>query len=175
MEVECREAKKARIRMDERSRRHRRQAIKLPRVYPPPESTLSRWWEYGLECAVAQGTFSLCGYVRVLPGHPYERFWYDDVPVNVHGGLTFRCRAKEGGAWFGFDCAHAWDYTQLPIKQDPKAKQWDAEAVQEEVSRLAKQLSELTHRERRRNKPKTSKSRSEKTSGKRAVAHGAAP
>ena len=29
------------------------------------------------------------GYVRIPEGHPYYEKTYDDIPVSVHGGLTF--------------------------------------------------------------------------------------
>ncbi len=41
---------------------------------------------------------------------------YQDLDVEVHGGLTFSgvgdnyIGRREGFKWFGFDCAHAWDY-----------------------------------------------------------------
>jgi hypothetical protein len=48
-----------------------------------------------------------CGYVSVPAGHPMFGKHYDDVEVNVHGGLTYA--AEEDGLWcFGYDCAH-WD------------------------------------------------------------------
>jgi len=57
-----------------------------------------------------------CGYVRVMPGHPWFGKDYDGIDVDVHGGLTF---SKAGAAcpthgehaewWVGFDCAHGGD------------------------------------------------------------------
>lgn len=41
---------------------------------------------------------------------------YQDLDIDVHGGLTWSeigddyHGRKEGFKWFGFDCAHAWDY-----------------------------------------------------------------
>ena len=49
-----------------------------------------------------------CGYVTVPEEHPCAGKDYDDVGVNVHGGLTF-----SNGAKFGFDCAH-WDDAKDP-------------------------------------------------------------
>ena len=71
-----------------------------------------------------------CGYVKVDEKNiTNEINGYDDIPVNVHGGLTYGCN----GIW-GFDCAHAGDTTD----------KWTLEAVKEEVNKLSKQLSELT-------------------------------
>ncbi len=57
-----------------------------------------------------------CGYVKVLPGHPWYGKEESDINVEVHGGLTFAqadvpCDkgGEDNGWWVGFDCAHAWD------------------------------------------------------------------
>ncbi len=72
-----------------------------------------------------------CGYASVAPPHPWHGKGYDDVPEDahsVHGGLTYSngcakdpnlaggvCHDPEPGEpddlhWFGFDCAHCWDF-----------------------------------------------------------------
>lgn len=48
------------------------------------------------------------GYVSLPVGHPWMRLHYDNIPVDVHGGLTFKERIK-GVTWIGFDTAHAYD------------------------------------------------------------------
>ena len=61
-----------------------------------------------------------CGYVAVPEDHPVYGKDYDDVPVDVHGGLTFAERSddkypvktKENLWWFGYDCAHSGDDIQ---------------------------------------------------------------
>lgn len=84
----------------------------------------------GLPCLIVRNgevTGALCGYVGVPESHPYFEKGYDDVNVDVHGGLTFAnfCRPREDEAqgichtpapgepdhvwWLGFDCAHAGD------------------------------------------------------------------
>lgn len=62
-----------------------------------------------------------CGYVALPPGHVYYGREYGDVPVDVHGGLTFAdrcheriCHAPKPGEpeevwWLGFDCLHFLD------------------------------------------------------------------
>jgi hypothetical protein len=75
----------------------------------------------GLPClALRSHLFGIwCGYVLVAPRHPWHGLSYDDVPAEVHGGLTFAgpstgsdreqvCLLGEGdeGWWLGFDCAH---------------------------------------------------------------------
>lgn len=55
-----------------------------------------------------------CGYVGVPDTHEYHGKDYDDVPVEVHGGLTYASdrapRKDPDGLWYlGFDCAHCGD------------------------------------------------------------------
>lgn len=69
-----------------------------------------------------------CGYVGVPPGHPWHgKSWNDDLPVSVHGGITYGekcdgdpvggvCHVAADGTpddvwWLGFDCAHSGDYS----------------------------------------------------------------
>lgn len=63
----------------------------------------------------------LCGYVAVPPCHPWHGKGYDDVPADVHGGLTYAdkcqgnvCHVPKPGEpddvwWLGFDHAHSGD------------------------------------------------------------------
>lgn len=82
----------------------------------------------GMACLVKRNHHGAwCGYVGVEPGHPDYGRAYDDVDVEVHGGLTYAdgcqhgdeatsiCHVPEPGKpddvwWFGFDCHHAFDY-----------------------------------------------------------------
>lgn len=71
-----------------------------------------------------------CGYVKVPDGHlTNEIDNYDDVPLNVHGGLTYGSK----GEW-GFDCAH----------YDDTLEKWTFEAVKKEVENMVNQLEVLT-------------------------------
>jgi hypothetical protein len=67
----------------------------------------------------------LNGYVRMPTDHPHFNTPYGDIPVTVHGGLTYgvdhvrdysiigadyQPRTTERSlGWVGFDTAHAWD------------------------------------------------------------------
>ena len=77
-----------------------------------------------LDCMIHRGpSGALCGYVGVGPGHPWHGKDYDDIDVDVHGGLTYSNACQEDGEichvpaegrshdiwWLGFDCAHALD------------------------------------------------------------------
>jgi hypothetical protein len=86
----------------------------------------------GLPCLIVRGPAgALCGYVGVSEGHPLfeQDYWgaYEVLAETPHGGLTYAdhcaegpeesaiCHIPEPGQpdhvwWFGFDCAHAFDY-----------------------------------------------------------------
>lgn len=82
----------------------------------------------GLDCLIVRNHHgTLCGYVGVPPEHPDHGKDYDEVDVDVHGGLTFAgmcdeeapeghgiCHIPEPGRppdvyWLGFDCGHFMD------------------------------------------------------------------
>lgn len=72
----------------------------------------------GYDCLIhrSPGTGALCGYVGIKKSHPDFGKGYDDVDVDVHGGLTYAdscgwhiCHQsddKEPVWWLGFDCGH---------------------------------------------------------------------
>lgn len=82
-----------------------------------PENVLSEGEHAGFQFAtVHNGIGYRCGYVRVPKGHPWHGRDYDDLPANVHGGLTFaepdvECDkpGEDDAWWIGFDCAHSGD------------------------------------------------------------------
>ncbi len=123
----------------------------------------------GYPCMVMRSDFSggLCGYVGVWPSHPHYgaensagNDGMDDIPVQVHGGLTFAGLGilHDDGrpllCWaLGFDCSHAFDDTpwMAGMMSDrlrfitrhrlvPEGRYWRVEAVMYEVERLAEQL-----------------------------------
>jgi hypothetical protein len=101
-----------------------------------PYKVEREWKHLGLSCAVVQNrqAQTRCGYVRVPPGHPAYGKDYNDLDVDVHGGLTFAalepCTEHEDGQgyWLGFDCAHSGD-----DMCDPDA---DMESLPNDVKRL---------------------------------------
>jgi hypothetical protein len=125
------------------------------------------WEAFGLKCAavVAREHMHRCGYVRVPPKHSTHGKHYDDVDVEIHGGLTFSeiesCEHEDGiGYWFGFDCAHCFDAMYEPghepdfikkLDDEWRAKHgtysrdtdhyWTLDEVVAETERLAKQLA----------------------------------
>jgi len=91
-----------------------------------PDDVLSKGEHVGFEwMTVHNGIGYRCGYVRVPVGHPWHGKHYDDIPVDIHGGLTFAEPDKpcdkdrpDNAWWFGFDCAHLDDANDpsLPCK-----------------------------------------------------------
>ena len=85
------------------------------------------------------------GYVVIPEGHPYYGKHYDDIPVVVHGGLTFSEFAKDldwkelsmedldSGYVVGFDTAHYGD----------NIINCDENFVVQETLRLKKQLEDI--------------------------------
>ncbi len=90
------------------------------------------------------------GYVAVPPGHPYYGVNEDNIPVDVHGGLTFGAKADDFSFcpefiygdtipddwWvFGFDTLHWGDYKEY----------WSRERCIAETIRLKEQLEQLAN------------------------------
>lgn len=83
-----------------------------------------------------------CGYVILPKGHKLEGKHYDDINVDVHGGLTFSDetvvfnytgeKLKEEKHWMiGFDCAHSYDISTIHeynyLKREVLADSFDDE------------------------------------------------
>lgn len=62
-----------------------------------------------------------CGYVSVPAEHPLHGKHYDDVDVEVHGGLTYSDE-RDGLWWFGYDCAHWEDAKDIELMDDDYKK-----------------------------------------------------
>ena len=58
-----------------------------------------------------------CGYVGVPEDHPWHGKGYDDVDLDVHGGLTY-ADARDDLWWFGYDCAHLGDAADPDLMSD---------------------------------------------------------
>jgi hypothetical protein len=126
----------------------------------------------GLPCLIVRNAAgALCGYVGIPKEHPYFEKDYDDLDVQVHGGLTFAdfcqpdaethgiCHTVEPGEndrvwWLGFDCAHSGDtcpgYTQYRSAEHPglfELKDYDTYRavpyVKRQCAKLAAQLVEV--------------------------------
>lgn len=130
------------------------------------EPNRAEWRYKDLPCLIVRNrSGALCGYVGVPPGHPVHGKHYDDVEVDVHGGLTFSagchgaiCHVPEPGEpdavwWLGFDCAHCGDAHPWPKGLSEKhpglfiwrdgERYWSMPMVKSEVERLADQLAAM--------------------------------
>ena len=123
---------------------------------------VEKWKHRGLPCRILQHQtlLHLNGYVAVPRGHPFWGKHYDDIDdmVVVHGGLTFSQRGGQDPRWpnrnlwwFGFDCAHAGDWT---ISR-PEGHRWTPSEVKMECNQLAEQfiLAEKLAKRGRRRRP----------------------
>lgn len=116
----------------------------------------------GFDCLInrviwERGAGHLCGYVAVKKEHPAYGKGYDDVAVDIHGGLSYSnkcsgeiCHKVEDGEddnvwWLGFDCAHYSDY--IPGQANPFQGENDTyrtiEYVKWECESLVDQLLEM--------------------------------
>ncbi len=119
----------------------------------------------GLPCLIVRGAVgALCGYVGVPKGHPWFGKDYDDVEVDVHGGLTFASPCQLGAEaeaichkpaegesdqvwWLGFDCAHLGDLcpTMRRIAHNHRDVYRPIAYVEQECCSLAKQVIAFTN------------------------------
>ena len=121
--------------------------------------------ETGYACLIHRNSGgALCGYVGVPVGHPLHGKDYEDVDVDVHGGLTFAdschgqqengrgiCHevcdpADDGVWWLGFDCAHLGDL--CPAYEERKyydSYYKDIRYVTGHVTHLARQLKDASN------------------------------
>lgn len=93
----------------------------------------------GVRVIVMRGPAALCAYLGVPKDHPLAGFDYNDLPMQVHGGLTFGSAPEEGWPqgwfWYGWDYAHAGDWsTYDDERRDPPpwksdAKKWTVPEV----------------------------------------------
>lgn len=128
----------------------------------------------GLDCLLSRNRFGVwCGYVAVTKQHPAFGARYDDVKVDVHGGLTYSdecsghiCHATEDddkAYWFGFDCGHCYDLSpgmEVIDKQiqkrigkrfaAPEKIYRDLTYATEETQKLAEQLVRMGRPARKR-------------------------
>lgn len=73
----------------------------------------------GYDCRIRrmEHTGHLNGYVRIPKEHPWFEQDYGDLPLEVHGGLTFAAHGwfdtpdrAAAEWWIGFDCHHLHDF-----------------------------------------------------------------
>ena len=99
----------------------------------------------GYQCLIKQMPMGqYCGYVDLPKSSRFYGEDYDDIPIEVHGGITFG--AAIGGYYrIGFDCAHAEDY--IPGMADlsgltAEGHHWTPAEVKDEIKAMVDQLIE---------------------------------
>lgn len=109
-------------------------------------------------CILNLGTHPTA-YVRIPENHPYYKKDYNEIDIDVHGGLTYSKEYLDIGelpaldGWFiGWDYAHLGDYAgwyeekrykALGLYED--AKKWTTEEIKEDVERVCAQLSKIKY------------------------------
>jgi hypothetical protein len=94
-----------------------------------------------------------CGYVGVSAEVFADR-GYDDLDVDVHGGLTYARTEEDGLRWYGYDCAHYGDARDPELMDEQHREMferlWDEEGVVRsldycitECENLATQLKQM--------------------------------
>jgi len=97
-------------RIQSRKRFSKTKQMRLEHDWPPEEAVLKRWKHQGIECVVGRGSIALCGYIAVPKGHPWYGIWHADIPLEIHGGLSFACRGTKDRWWLGWDYGHDGDW-----------------------------------------------------------------
>lgn len=114
---------------------------------------------YGFRVVVLRGGFSLCAYIGLPHNHPLAGKGYDDIKLNVHGGLTYASSSSESDLlprerdlyWYGWDYGHYMDKpmydlpTGHPLKIHPKEHGWAPNEVTEQAIEAAKEMSTLVN------------------------------
>jgi len=109
-----------------------------------------KWEAHGLKCRVLDSPFQgYNGYVGIPKEHPAWRKNYNDLPIDVHGGLTFSEMGKEDDAnwpdpelcWFGFDTAHSGDW--VGYSPERGGRRWTVASVADETENMARQFAEM--------------------------------
>lgn len=80
-----------------------------------------------------------------VEGTKYEGMNYDNIPLGVHGGLTFNGKSDRhpDGYWIGWDYAHYDDYNPRLPKCCSDGHKWTTDELIKEAKQAAKKFSEL--------------------------------
>lgn len=83
-----------------------------------------------------------CTYLNV-EGTKYENIHYDEIPLSVHGGLTFNGKldCHPNAVWIGWDYAHCGDYN--PRLTSLGGHKWTTDELIKEAEEAAKKFAIL--------------------------------
>lgn len=108
------------------------------------EPDFALWFNDNYRCIIKRTVSlgSLCGYVDLPKDHKLYGKDYDNIDVNVHGGLTYADYTSDDMWRIGFDCAHAWD--KIPYDKDilNESIYRTFDYVTNEVNNLVEQIKE---------------------------------
>jgi len=104
----------------------------------------------GYDCLIRRTPMQiLCGYVKLPKGHKYFRKEDEEIPVEVHGGITWTGEFKDGqGYYIGFDCAHCFDLIPYTLTHYPNWIREEGntyktmEYVEKEIKSMIDQMEE---------------------------------
>lgn len=107
----------------------------------------SKEWIEGL---IVRGPVSLCAYIGFPVWHPLSKLDYDNIPLNVHGGLTF-CGKGDGKIyplnkfWIGWDYAHWGDTAFYELKRGyiEGTHGWTTQEVIDELKEAMSEFNKL--------------------------------
>ena len=103
----------------------------------------------GYEFLICHNRINPTAYVKVPDTHPFYGKNYDEIDINVHGGLTFSGdranilgKSDAGNFWIGWDYGHLGDYLAIPqISFGQDGHQWSMAEILEHVKDVIGQLA----------------------------------
>lgn len=97
-------------------------------------------------------------YVQIPFDHPYYGKSYDDIDIDVHGGLTYSEdylnleNEKITNCWFiGWDYAHCGDYLGFWLNYSSEfthSHKWTTKEIREDVMKVCRQLKDIENKEK---------------------------
>lgn len=107
--------------------------------------------ENGVRFIIVRGPHSLCAYIGVPPDHPLAGRDYDDIPLEVHGGLTFGALGDgehypAGTFWYGWDYGHSQDRPLYDLNHGPPwvwGTGWTPALVRDEIRGVTRDFAKL--------------------------------
>ena len=90
-------------------------------------------------------THPVC-YIKLPDDSELREFSYDDIHLDVHGGLTYKSEDEEGHTWIGWDYAHSGDYMNYSFKNNyirENEKKWTFEELKAHVKDAISQIPYL--------------------------------
>ena len=95
-----------------------------------------------------------CAYIKLPQSHPCYYKSYDEIPIEVHGGLTFKSEKLKTdneipvlGMYIGWDYGHIGDYSGMRYYNDENDKKWTTREILDDVVSVCEQLNELYYME----------------------------